>query len=457
MQGFGRSKPGRVALILALAVLVALGGAEAATKKRKAKSSRKAAPKPPPTAVWHVEAPEGNVLDSRRGDEPVNPASVTKVATTLWALETLGPDRRFETRFLARGTVDRSTGTLHGDLLVEGGGDPDFQVENALLVLAELDRLGVRRVTGDLVVDTRFWMGWEGGSEGRQPDALKRGALMGQRLKSALQPRTWNKWTRAAWQQTAREAGGTDRLPVLVIAGASRAVDALPEPTTLLVVHRSRPLVQTLRVFNAYSNNDIERIGDQMGSGPDLAAWLSRRWQLPPGELRFETTSGLGVNRISPRLIVHLLRDLSFTAERLGLPLDELLPTSGCDPGTVAAFFPRLGTGPYVASVTGKTGTLTTTDNGVSVFAGIARTAEGERIFAVAVPNARGRLRAARRVEEDFVLGLVDRLGGPEARACATPLPGRLAETEVENAFVPRARATPAEAAERASVPGGAM
>jgi D-alanyl-D-alanine carboxypeptidase len=67
------------------------------------------------------------------------------------------------------------------------------------------------------------------------------------------------------------------------------------------------------------------------------------------------------------------------------LPLDELLPTSGCDPGTVAAFFPRLGAGPYVASVTGKTGTLTTTDNGVSVFAGIARTAEGERIFAVAV------------------------------------------------------------------------
>ncbi len=457
MQGFGRSKPGRVALVLALALLVGLGGAEAATKKHKAKSSRKAAPKPPPVAVWHVETPEGNVLDSRRGDELVNPASVTKVATTLWALETLGPDRRFETRFLARGTVDRSTGTLHGDLLVEGGGDPDFQVENAMLVLAELDRLGVRRVTGDLVVDSRFWMGWEGGSEGRRPDAPTRGALMGQRLKSALLPRSWNKWNRAAWQQTAREAGGSARLPVFVIAGRSRAVDALPEPTTLLVVHRSRPLVQTLRVFNTYSNNDIERIGDHMGRGPELAAWLSERWQLPPGELQFETTSGLGINRISPRLIVHLLRDLAFTAERLGLPLDELLPTSGCDPGTVAAFFPRLGAGPYVASVTGKTGTLVTTDNGVSVFAGIARTAEGEQIFAVAVPNARGRLRAARRVEEDFVLRLVDRLGGPEARACATPLPSRLAETEVENAFAPRARVTPAEAAEHGTVPGGAM
>lgn len=455
MQGFVSSRIGRVALVLALAALVAVGGAEAATKKKQ-KPARKAVPKPPPAAVWHVETPEGTVLDSRQGDVPVNPASVTKVATTLWALETLGPDRRFETRFLARGTVDRSTGTLHGDLLVEGGGDPDFHVENAMLVLAELDRLGIRRVTGDLVVDPAFWMGWEDGSEGRQADPQVRATLMGQRLKSALQPRAWSKATRATWERTAREAGMPARVPALAIAGAARAADPLPEPTTLLVVHRSRPLVQTLRHFNAYSNNDIERIGDHMGGGADLAAWLTERWQLEPGTLRFETTSGLGVNRISPRLIVHLLRDLAFTAERLGLPLDELLPTSGCDPGTVAAFFPRLGAGPYVASVTGKTGTLITTDNGVSVFAGIARTAGGEQIFAVAVPNARGRLRAARRVEEDFVLRLVDRVGGPEARACAAPLPGRLAQIEVENPFVPRARAAPAEAAERASIPGGA-
>jgi D-alanyl-D-alanine carboxypeptidase/D-alanyl-D-alanine-endopeptidase (penicillin-binding protein 4) len=456
VQEIGCSKGGRVALVLALALLVAVGGADAAARKTKQKPARKVVPKPPPAAVWHVETAAGNVLDSRLGDLPVNPASVTKVATTLWALETLGPDRRFETRFLARGTVDRSTGTLHGDLLVEGGGDPDFHVENAMLVLAELDRLGIRRVTGDLIVDAAFWMGWEDGSEGRQPDPKARAALMSQRLKSALQPRTWNKWTRATWRRTAPVAEGSARLPELTIAGAARTADPLPEPTTLLVVHRSRPLVQTLRAFNTFSNNDIERVGDHMGGGADLAAWLTERWQLEPGTLRFETTSGLGVNRVSPRLIVHLLRDLSFTADRLGLPLDELLPTSGCDEGTVAAFFPRLGSGPYIASVTGKTGTLITTDNGVSVFAGIARTAEGEQIFAVAVPNARGRLRAARRVEEDFVLRLVDRLGGPEARACAAPLPDRLAMTEIENPFVPRPRLTPAEAARRAAVPGGA-
>jgi D-alanyl-D-alanine carboxypeptidase/D-alanyl-D-alanine-endopeptidase (penicillin-binding protein 4) len=454
--GQGRSEAIARAGLLVLAVLVAVGGADAGTKKSHKKSTRKAAPKPPPAAVWHVETPEGTVIDTRSGDVAVNPASVTKVATTLWALETLGPDRRFETRVLARGTVDRSTGVLRGDLLVEGGGDPDFQAENALLVLAELDRLGIRRVTGDLVVDGRFWMGWEDGSEGRQPDPDQRAVLMSQRLKATLDTRAWSKWTRRQWSQTAALTGSAPRVPSFTIAGKARAADPLPEATTLLVVHHSRPLVQTLRMFNAFSNNDIERVGDHLGRGTDLAAWLCERWQLPPGALQFETTSGLGVNRVSPRLIVHLVRDLSFTAERLGLSLEQLLPTTGCDPGTVASFFPRLGVEPYTASVSGKTGTLITTDNGVSVFAGLARTAAGDQFFAVAVPNARGRLRAARRVEEDFVLRLVDRQGGPEARACAAPMPPRLDQTEVENPFVARGRTTPAEAAERVGAPGGA-
>jgi len=35
--------------------------------------------------VWHVEALDGTILDSKRAaDEPINPASVVKVGTTLW-------------------------------------------------------------------------------------------------------------------------------------------------------------------------------------------------------------------------------------------------------------------------------------------------------------------------------------------------------------------------------------
>jgi len=429
----------RYAALIGAVACLAAGVAEAAPKKNPAR--KKALP--PPSAVWHVETPEGTVVDSNSGDLPINPASVTKVATTLWALEELGPGRRFTTRFLARGGFDRGTGVLTGDLLVEGGGDPDFHAENAFLVLAELGRLGLRRVTGDLVVDHWFWTGWEGGSEGRISDADQRALAMGQRLQRTLDTRRWSKRTRQEWDRIAKLEGLPAKPPALQILGTVRVVERLPEPTEELALHRSRPLVHTLRMFNAYSNNDIERIADHLGRGSDLAAWLCQRWQLPPGTIQFETTSGLGVNRISPRLIVHLLRDISFTAERLGLTLDEVLPVVGCDPGTVANFFPRLGSGAYAAAVVGKTGTLVVTDGGVSVFAGVARTAAGENLFAVAVPRAGGRLRAARRVEEDFVLSLLDRLGGPETRICAEPLPGRMDEIRVERTARAAAAAAP--------------
>jgi hypothetical protein len=89
----------------------------------------------------------------------------------------------------------------------------------------------------------------------------------------------------------------------------------------------------------------------------------------------------------------------------------------------VTHFFPLLASGPNTTSVIGKTGTLTNTDGGIAVLAGYARTARGEFVFCVAVPNAAGRLKSSRRAEEQWVLDLLDRNGGGQPRSCASPLP----------------------------------
>ena len=88
------------------------------------------------------------VLQSAKAEEPVNPASVVKLATTLWALDRLGADHRYTTTIGYLGEWDRSTGVLVGDLVIGGGDDPDFQWENAYLVARELNRLGLVRVEG---------------------------------------------------------------------------------------------------------------------------------------------------------------------------------------------------------------------------------------------------------------------------------------------------------------------
>lgn len=371
--------------------------------------------------VYHVETLDGRAVASSGADEPINPASVAKVATTLWALEQLGPDHRFETRFRAAGAVDAEAGVLRGDLEVEGGGDPDFHAENALLVAVRLNELGIRRVTGKIVVNEQFWMGWEGGSAGTLRDTRARALRMAVRLRRAFDPRLWDRATRDAWRRAAARNGLDPRRPPRVAAAAGVGFGPA-QRGELLVVHRSSPLASTLRRFNCYSNNDIERIASLLGSPGDLATFISQRLGAPEGAIHFDTASGLGHNRMSPRLVVHLLRLLRDAAGRMGLAVEELLPVAGCDQGTVAHMFPQLGQFPNAASVVGKTGTLTTTDGGVSVFAGFAATAEGELAFCVAAPRSAGRLRTARREQERFVLALLARHGGPRPRTCAPPV-----------------------------------
>ena len=378
----------------------------------------------PVSLVWHVETLAGEPVESHLGDEPINPASVVKIATSLWALERLGPDFRYETRFFARGDIDPTRHVLHGDLIVLGSGDPDFQVENAFLVAQALNKLGVERVTGSIIVNKRFWMGWENGSAGREADPVKRALLMATRLRQALDPRRWSWPTRASWREFAERRGLPAAHPPRVVILRGVGTDGDTSRGEMLVVHRSQPLAEILRRFNCYSNNDIERVAAGLGSVNELADMVAARCDVPRSEVELETASGLGSNRLTPRIIVRLLREFQATCERLKVPLESVLPVAGCDPGTVSRFFPQLATDRNTTSVVGKTGTLTSTDGGVTVLAGFARTSRGDYVFCVAVPHAAGRIRGARRAEERWIVDFLDQNGGGQPHTCAPPLPG---------------------------------
>jgi len=403
---------------LAVALLTATDASAAASGRRRARR-----PAAPPSLVWHVETVDGRVLDSKDSDVSINPASVVKVATSWWALERLGPDHRFTTAFAARGTIDRARGLLRGDLIVRGSGDPDFQAENAFLVAQALNGLGVRRVSGSVVVDGTFWMGWENGSQGMNPDPAKRATLMATRLRQALDVRRWTRGTRRAWGEFALR-NTLPRMPVpsVEILGGARFERAPSGAATVLFEHRSKTLAETLRRFNAFSNNDIERVASSIGSPTELSVLLADRLVTGGSPVRIETASGLGENRLSPRQIVAMLRGFRAAATGAGLDIEQLLPVAGCDPGTVTGAFPRLASPPFATSLVAKTGTLTSTDGGVTVLAGFLNTGEGEVVFCVAAPHAAGRIHLARRSEESFVVDLLQRRGGAMPRSCAPPM-----------------------------------
>ena len=228
------------AALAALALLVAISPTFAAAPGRRAKPRRAVAP---PSLVWHVETLDGKVLESKEADRAINPASVVKVATTWWALERLGPAHRFVTRFEATGPLDARTGTLTGDLIVRGSGDPDFQSENAFLVATALRDAGIKTVTGAVIVDGSFWMGWENGSAGRRKDPAARGTLMASRLRGALDAHRWSRYQRSAWNAFAAKRGLSGVPASITIRGAAR-YEAKPAASTYLIFeYVSRPLV----------------------------------------------------------------------------------------------------------------------------------------------------------------------------------------------------------------------
>ncbi|MCI0587424.1 MAG: D-alanyl-D-alanine carboxypeptidase/D-alanyl-D-alanine-endopeptidase [Planctomycetes bacterium] len=72
--------------------------------------------------ILFVDRESGETVHEWNADKLFVPASVTKLFTVAAALETLGPDFRFETAIVQRGEID-AQGSLAGDLILVASGD----------------------------------------------------------------------------------------------------------------------------------------------------------------------------------------------------------------------------------------------------------------------------------------------------------------------------------------------
>src|SRR5438046_915665 len=104
-----------------------------------------------------AETIDGATIASQAVEEKFNPASSVKLATTFAALQTFGPEHRFVTAVWRTGTIDPATGTVNGDLIITGR-DPSFHYEHAVMVARRLNDLGIRTVTGNLIIAPAFTM-----------------------------------------------------------------------------------------------------------------------------------------------------------------------------------------------------------------------------------------------------------------------------------------------------------
>lgn len=83
--------------------------------------------------------------------QPMNPASLTKLLTTLAAFDQLGPAWTWSTPVWLGGPV--RGGVLEGSLFIKGSGDPQLVIERIWLMLHRVRLAGVHEIDGDIVLD----------------------------------------------------------------------------------------------------------------------------------------------------------------------------------------------------------------------------------------------------------------------------------------------------------------
>lgn len=88
-------------------------------------------------------------------DTIMSPGSIMKLLTTYAALEILGPNYRWTTRFYTDGDFEGDT--LDGNLYVHFGGDPKLTIERLWVVMREIREMGVKQISGDVVLDGRVF------------------------------------------------------------------------------------------------------------------------------------------------------------------------------------------------------------------------------------------------------------------------------------------------------------
>jgi D-alanyl-D-alanine carboxypeptidase/D-alanyl-D-alanine-endopeptidase (penicillin-binding protein 4) len=135
-------------------------------------------------AEWGIDVrsvDDNRVLYQRSSESLLPPASNVKVFTTAAALERLGPDFRFQTKLSCEGAL-APDGTLRGDLVLTGGGDPDLAdtIEGFSGCFVHLDSMaqkvreaGIAVIEGDIVGDDSYFVHALHG-EGWTTDDVKR-------------------------------------------------------------------------------------------------------------------------------------------------------------------------------------------------------------------------------------------------------------------------------------------
>jgi D-alanyl-D-alanine carboxypeptidase/D-alanyl-D-alanine-endopeptidase (penicillin-binding protein 4) len=304
------------------------------------------------------------------------PASVEKLYTTATVLARLGPGTQLQTAVAGVGSPD-AAGVWHGDLYVEGGGDPTFGTHAAAGGLASATDLaetlvtatGLKHVDGSVIGDESIFDARRGEpASAYLPDMDLTGELSGLAFNRGQTGKLTSPAAYAAGQVAAvlraRGVAVTGRSTAGVKPAAAHLLASVPSPPVRTLV-----AMTDLPSDNFFAETLLKDLGARSGGAGTTAAgvgvvlaWLGRLGIKP----HIVDGSGLSdQDRTTPAQVVSLLRAVAPTGRLAAIGADLLpaLPVAG----RTGTLIKRMRRTPAAGRCTAKTGTLI----GVSTLAGI--------------------------------------------------------------------------------------
>jgi serine-type D-Ala-D-Ala carboxypeptidase/endopeptidase (penicillin-binding protein 4) len=397
--------------------LLALGAAPASGQGLPSQLSAIIRPAGARAAAYVMDATTGTQLFASNGESRKAPASVEKVYTTSTALRRYGPNGTLDTTVVSGASIG-ADGTLAGDLVLKGGGDPTFGSRRfsqanygndaSVEGLAEqLRSAGLRSVSGNVLGDESAWDGFRGVPDdglGRvDPDVGPLSALSFDRDLTpgggsyVLKPAAYA----AGKLLAALKAQG------IAVSGSALAGAAPPGARQLAKVS-SPPMAALVGLTNRPSDNYlaeslVKGLGARFAGAGSTAVGAAVVKQTVAGDgAHPAVVDGSGLSRsdqTSPHDVVRVLIGVRNDAD--GAPFRASLPIAGRS-GTLRT---RMRGTPAAGRCQAKTGTL----SNVSSLAGYCQALDGHDIvFALLTNNLP--LGAAHAEQDKFAAALV-RLG----------------------------------------------
>lgn len=311
-----------------------------------------------------------------------------KLIVAATALDDLGPAYRYHTVFAAGEAIPQN-GELDGNLWLIGSGDPSLQSADIRNGIGVLQRLGLRRIDGGVIVDDTtqkgpalnpHWATDDNGQDYAAPTSaisVDGDTIETRREIGGLEQRVWIPMQDVA-QYVGQQVNG-----MLVQSGVPSqkrpGVGAAPLESVVLWDHRSAPL-QSLESHmlyvsdNHYAEQLLRTVGGESVAAANDAGGLAAEQQflqrhgIPAPQLRLYDGSGLSPqNRVAAITLARLLY-----AQEPSLYL--LLPRGGRDgtlqdyPFTTALGRVRAKSG-HLSDVSALAGYVTTAGHGRVAFA----------------------------------------------------------------------------------------